>query len=337
MRVVHWNISKPSHPMYALKKYEDELFENMVSMEAGITLDRIQRAENKILGNTVFSWPLQYRCRNADIVHATFQAVAPAVYFHRPKKFVVTVHDLAPLVYPSEVHDLSVRFQWLLTPKALRKADKIIAISEFTKKEMIRLLDIEEEKISVVYQGVNHSIYHPMDKEKCKKKFGLNPDNRYILVVSSNVKHKRMDLTRKIFEEIRSIRDDIKLIKIGYGEELQGEHIINPGWVPEEDMPALYNAADVYLHTSEYEGFGLPVLEAMACGVPVIANNKASIPEVTGDYKGLMNLERVNVAEIARKILASIDVGIDKDAVKRGKQFSWRRTASETSQIYASL
>ncbi|RLE68208.1 MAG: hypothetical protein DRJ45_08320, partial [Thermoprotei archaeon] len=205
----------------------------------------------------------------------------PAVYFRlkKPKKFIVTVHDLAPLVYPSEITDVSMKIQFMLTPRALKKADRIIAISEFTKEEVMRLLGIEEEKISVVYQGVDHKRYKPMDKIECKRKFGLNPEDRHVLVVSSSVEHKRLDLARRILDDLRAAREDVKMIKAGYGELLEGDGVISVGGVPEERM-LLYNAADVFLHTSEYEGFGLPVLEAMACGTPVVAFKKASIPEV---------------------------------------------------------
>jgi len=277
-----------------------------------------------------------YKSNNADIVHATSQTVAPAVYFRlkKPKKFIVTVHDLAPLVYPSEITDVSMKIQFMLTPRALKKADRIIAISEFTKGEIMRLLGIEEERISVVYQGVDHKRYKPMDKIECKRKFGLNPEEKHILVVSSNIEHKRMDLAKKIFNYIRSIREDVKMIKAGYGELLEGDGVISVGWVPEEQMPLLFNAADVYLHTSEYEGFGLPVLEAMACGVPVVANNKASIPEIVGDYGSFAGLDERNIIQTSEKILSLINNGIDREAVEQSKKFSWRETTEKTIKVY---
>ena len=101
------------------------------------------------------------------------------------------------------------------------------------------------------------------------------------------------------------------MLKAGHGEELKGEGVISVGWVPEEGMPLLFNAADVYLHTSEYEGFGLPVLEAMTCGVPVIANNKASIPEIVGSYGSFAGLDENNIIQTSEKILSLMDNGID--------------------------
>ena len=338
MKIVHWNISKAEHPRYALRKYEDELFTHLKELKQDWDIERIWRKEGKILGSTIFSW-FFYKSADADIVHGTSQTVAPATYFKlkKPNKFIVTVHDLAPLVYPSEITDVSMKIQFMLTPKALKKADKIIAVSEFTKKELSRLIGISEEKISVIHQGVDHKKYKPMDKIKCKEKFGLNPEEKHILVVSTNIEHKRMDLAKKIFDYIKSVREDVKMIKAGYGEALKGEGIISVGWVPKEEMPLLFNAADVYLHTSEYEGFGLPVLEAMACGVPVVANNKASIPEIVGDYGSFVGLDENNIIQTSKKILSLMNNGVDNEAIEQSKKFSWRKTAEETIRVYGDV
>lgn len=340
MKVIQWNTSRINSPMSGIKKYEDELFKNMVKIireeSLDVEVERVMRDANRVLGSTVVSWFFKYRCNNADLVHATSQVTAPVVYLRRPKRFVVTVHDLIPMIYPSVVRDLSTKLQWILTPKALKKVDKIIAISEFTKKELIRLLKIPEEKITVIYQGVDHTLYKPMDKEYCKKYFGLNPEEKYILYVASNDEHKRVDLAKAVFKEIKKCRDDVKLIKAGYSEKLEGEGIISMGWIDEKDMPKLYNSADVYLHTSEYEGFGLPILEAMACGVPVVASKKASIPEVVGNAGVLIDLDDNCIQEFAENILKILDkkMRIDKRALERSMIFSWEETAKETLEEY---
>ncbi|MEM2614575.1 MAG: glycosyltransferase, partial [Nitrososphaerota archaeon] len=209
---------------------------------------------------------------------AISQVLAPTIYFKRPRNLIITVHDLAPIVYPFEIRDISERIQWKIVPKALKKIEHIIAISEFTKEELLRILNIPEDRINVIHQGVDHETYRPLPKGACRKFFGLEENKKYIIYVASNLYHKRPDLAKRIFYEIKKCREDVEMIKAGYSEKLEGEGIINFGWLREEDMPKLYNSADVYLHTSEYEGFGLPILEAMACGVPVVASNKASIP-----------------------------------------------------------
>jgi glycosyltransferase involved in cell wall biosynthesis len=341
MNVLHWNISKPGS-ISGIGKYENELYRNLVEIAKSegyeLEITRVQRSENKILGSTVLAWLLTYRCANADIVHATAQVIAPVVFIRRPKRLIVTVLDLVPMRYPFEIADLSEKIQWIFTPKALKRIDEMIAISEFTKRELVNMLNIDQEKIRVIHLGVDHSLYHPMNKENCRKYFNLDLNKKYILYVASNLYHKRTDLAKMIFEKVKKCREDVRMIKAGYSEKLVGEGIISMGWIKEADMPKLYNCADVYLHTSEYEGFGLPILEAMACGIPVVASNRASIPEVTGDAGILVDLDDDCVDEFAENILRVLDKNkkIDKLALERSKTFSWERTARETLRVYMS-
>lgn len=336
MKVIQWNISKKSQPMYGAKRYEEELYihAGQLGRNNNIDIIRIQRARN-----TVAAWFSEYKNSKADIVHATYQTIAPAVYLRKPKRFIVTVLDLIPLLYPDVLKkDLSTRLQWALTPGALKKADAIITISEFTKKEVVRLVGIDASKIFVVYLAADRTVYRPMNKIECKQKFGLDISEKHILVLASNNANKRMDLVHKVISELRKQRKDIKLLKAGYAEELHGDGITNIGLVPEEDMPVLYNSADVFLNTSEYEGFCLPVLEAMSCGIPVVASNKASIPEVVGAYGNMVDLDAKSVIEqFVEKILDSIDIGIDERALDQSKKFSWEKTAEETIEVYRNI
>lgn len=339
MKIVYWNGARKSAPLSGIKRYEEELFENVEALRRDLHLERIQRADSRILGSMVFSWFVRYRRRDADIVHATGPTIAPAAYFRGLRKFIVTVFDLSPILYPSEYfQDTSFRIQWMFSLKALKKADRIIAISEFIKKEVVSLAGINESIIDVVHLGVEHAKYHPMGKEQCKKRFGLNTEERHILVVASNLEKKRMDLTQKVFTEVRKRRGDVKLIKAGYAQAVSGEGIINTGWVPEAEMPILYNAADIFLHTSEYEGFCLPILEAMSCGLPVVVSNKASIPEVVGSYGNMVDLDADDVIEqFVNKIFSCIDKGIDEEAIEQSRNFSWQKTAQQTIKVYEKL
>jgi len=346
MKVIQWNATKKNQPMTGVKRYEDELFESMKKLvEEGNEwrIERIQRANNKIIGSTFVSWIFRYKYGDADIIHITEETIAPALSFrkkvcikeNKPKKVVVTCHGLIPLTYPSTIKDITTKTQWALVPKALKKADRIIAISEFTRREIMRIIGTEEDKIDVVHHGIDHSKYHPMDKEKCKKEFYLNTDEKHILVVSSNLVQKRMGIAKKVFDQIRRTREDVKMLKAGYGEVLRGDGIINVGWIQEEKMPLLFNAADVYFHPSEYESFGLPILEAMACGVPVVTSNKASIPEVVNSYNNMIDLDSNDIiGKFVDKILKNIDKGVDKKAIKQSNKFSWEKTAKETMEVY---
>lgn len=309
-------------------KYENYLVEEIKNL--GIEV-KVFKKPKGLKGNP-FTLRLLYRSIG-DIIHATTQTLSIYSY-PKPKRFVITVHDIFP-----RRKTLSLKLKQFLSLPRLKRADKIIAVSNFTKNEIINRTKIEEDKITVIPLGVDFSIYKPMGKEECKKILGLNPDEKYILVVSSNAPHKRMDIVKAVFEEVKKYRDDIKLLKAGYGQILQGHGIINVGFIDEEKMPILYNACDVLLHTSEYEGFGLPLLEAMACATPIVASNKASIPEVVADCGKLIDLECEDCVErFAEEILEVIEK--DKrnwKGLERSKRFSWMNTAKETLKVYEEL
>jgi glycosyltransferase involved in cell wall biosynthesis len=166
-------------------------------------------------------------------------------------------------------------------------------------------------------------------------KFGLKNDEKYILVVASNLPHKRMDITKKVFEHVKTECPDVKLLKVGYGDMLQGEGVINLGWVSEDDMPSLYNAADIFLHTAEYEGFGLPVLEAMACGVPVVVSKSASLPEIVGNCGELVDPSTPDsLKNFSTAVVKILREGSTKDGIERSKLFTWEKTAKETYNLY---
>ena len=335
-QVHHWNVSKMDAPPVGTAKYENELASKL-SEGYNLSVTQIKRDGGKFRSSMPIAWASTYRSGDADLHHATFQTVAPTTLLQRPKNLIVTVHDLTPLVYASEIRDLSLRVQWMLTPIALKRADRIIAISEFTKREINRVTGIKMSKIDVVHQGVDHNRYYPHSIKSAREELDLDPGGTYILVVSSNLTHKRVEESEAILEEIRMEYPNAKLIKAGYGETLTGENIINTGWIPEKKMPLLYSAADVYLHPSEYEGFGLPVLESMACGTPIVARDVASIPEIVDDVYELVS-HNASPQDFARRVFKLLNLSYPHDAaVERSNMFSWNKTARQTAKIYQKL
>jgi len=338
MKVVLWNVTKEGQAMTGVKRYEEELYKRLMTLadDFGFEIERIRRDNNLILGSTFVSWVLKYKCKNADIVHATMETLAPIVKIRKPKKFIVTCHGLLPLLSPSDtIKDFTTWMTWKLIPDALRRADKIIAVSKFTKNELIKFLGIEEEKIEVIYHGVDHKVYKPMDKEYCRSKLGLSMNYKYILVVASGLRQKRLDIVKRVFSEIRKMRKDVRLLYVGSGE-FSGDSIINLGVIKGENMPLIYNSADVYFHPSEYESFGLPILEAMACGLPVIASNKGSIPEIVGNAGILIDLEDdKTIDNFIESIIKTLENNtFSKKALKQSYEFSWEKTARYVINIY---
>jgi len=136
---------------------------------------------------------------------------------------------------------------------------------------------------------------------------------------------------------IRENRPDIILLKSGYGEKLSGEGILNMGYISEENMPDLYNCADVFLNTSKYEG-ALPILEAMSCGLPVVVSNRTAIPEMVGDCGKMIDIDKENMVDLyIKEILTGLEIGIDKKTVNRSKNFTWERVAEETIKVYSDI
>jgi len=139
MKIIQWNTTKSGQPMSGVKRYEDELFRNLKKLlrrEDDCKVERIQSSNNRVTGNTFLSWLLRYRCKDADIVHATEETVAPVVNFRRPKKFLVTSHGLIPISYPSTIKDITTKIQWMLIPKALAKADRIMQFPSSQRKKL---------------------------------------------------------------------------------------------------------------------------------------------------------------------------------------------------------
>lgn len=330
-KVMQWNICNEDDILTGAKRYEDELFNNVNQL---INVERIRRTTSR----RSYLWDiLKYKTNDADVVHATFQTLAPLKILKRQKNYVLTVHDIIPKVYFTT--NQKINNMWYLLQYAIPKADKIIVDSEFTKSELITRLDVDETKIHVVLLGVNNN-YKLLNKEDCKKKFNLNPNIKYIIIASSNQEWKNMEFIKGIIDSTR----DYTFIKIGYGHNLINPKVINLGNINEIDMPYLYNACDLILYASLYEGFGLPVLEAMACGCPVVSSNAASLPEVVG--KAGILLDAHNTSENINKFLWAINnvlsdenvsMRMTEKGIKRAKELSWAKTAKETVDVYKKL
>lgn len=321
MRICYWTPNAGG----GAGKYERYLPHEMEKLGNEVT---VFRRPHSLKGNPL-TLRLLYKS-DGDIIHATTQTLSMYSY-PKPENFVVTVHDVYSLH-----HSLTARIKRSLIKSTLKRADKIIAVSEFTKGEINEQMKINEDKIGVIHLGIDLSMYKPMNKETCKRDFGLNAEEKHILIVASNAPHKRMDITEAVFEEVSKCREDLKLLKAGYGQTLEGKGIVNMGFVREERVPILYNASDVLLHTSEYEGFGMPLLEAMACGTPIVASNKAAIPEVVGDCGKLVDLDADDcVEQFAEKVLDYMDSGrSNQKGIERSKGFSWEKTAMESTKVY---
>jgi len=265
---------------------------------------------------------------------------------------IVFCHDIIHRVYRR-----SDKY-WLLSKllySGLKKAEFIIAASKSTKRDLVKFYSIPEKKISVIYEGVNHKKFKPDNSGSSSiyQKYKLSPRYRYIFHISSETPRKNVDGLVKAFYQLKTKYKltDLKLLKAGnpqYQKDrkkllnlikqlgLQKE-IIFLDYIPEEDLSKLYNIAELFVFPSFYEGFGLPVLEAMACGTSVITSNTSSLPEIIGDAGIMVNPKNIDsIARAMGEILTNERLREDmiSKGLKRAGTFSWKIAAEETLKVY---
>jgi glycosyltransferase involved in cell wall biosynthesis len=263
---------------------------------------------------------------------------------------IITVHDLAFLLYPRFMTRESARYYGQVDIAA-RQANHVIAVSQSTKRDTIRLLGVPEEKITVIHEAA-HPLFTPVTNEEAlartRERYRL-PEN-FILFVSTIEPRKNLPTLLRAFRQLRDkYKTDAVLAIAGNRGWLADEvdHVIDElklseivrfiGGVPNDELVYLYNAARIFVWPTFYEGFGLPPLEAMACGTPVITSNVSSLPEVVGDAAMLINPEDVDGLTVTMwRVLSDEKLQREMRAkgLKRAQTFSWERAARETLAVY---
>jgi glycosyltransferase involved in cell wall biosynthesis len=268
------------------------------------------------------------------------------------KKIILTVHDLIPLVHPEWSTSTLVNL-WVDFAKRfpLLEFDKLSANSEFTKRDFVNFLKVPPEKIKVIHLAVDSQFSQPIPKEKVAsiiKQFEL--ETGYILAVGTLEPRKnihRVIEAYSILKEERKIREKLvitgwkdrtsKPILEAYEHSKFQEDIRFTGYIPDSALMALYQGARVLVYPSLYEGFGLPILEGFASGVPVVASNSSSLPEVGGD--AVVYVDPYDVHSIAEGIAKVLEDDVLRESlIQKGKHrlklFSWEKTARETFALY---
>ncbi|MFH2085499.1 MAG: glycosyltransferase family 1 protein [bacterium] len=262
---------------------------------------------------------------------------------------VVTIHDLAyeyfpDLFLPSDLYKLK---SW--SRLAVRQAKQVIAVSEATKHDLIKLYDLPEDKITVVHNGYDSDIFNINQKpdKKILTHYNLT-SNSYLLFLGTIQPRKNAIKLVQAFHLLKAGGYKGKLVIAGgigwladetlsvIKNSTEAKDIVLTGYVSDETRRALYTYADVYILPSLYEGFGVPAIEAMACGAPVAVSNNSSLPEVVGDAGLLFNAS--DPADIARAILEikSDQPSWVKKSLSRAKAFSWEKCAKETLKVLTS-
>ncbi|MEN4006860.1 MAG: glycosyltransferase family 1 protein [Methanobacteriaceae archaeon] len=288
------------------------------------------------------------KVKNDNIKHLTNQELAYLLDSIKLNKSIVTCHDLIPWVY-----EKNRSMVWKNNIKGLKKAEKIITISKFSKNEIMKQLNYPEERISVVYCAVDHDLYFRNRNREILKRFNIE-DEKIVLYVGAETQRMNLDKLIKSFAKLKKKLPHIKLLKIGEPQKVGvreklielinklnlEKDVIFVGYVSEEDLPEWYNAADLLVYPCAYAGFGLPPLEAMACGTPVITSNTTSLPEVVGDAGIMVDPDDIDkLAEKMYEVLTNDSLAEDmsKKGLKRAKMFNWDESAEKTLKIYKEL
>jgi len=274
---------------------------------------------------------LEYLSGATDLIHLS-DWTAPVTRVPT----ITTVHDLAFIKYPQTVDPLIRHTQSVRLSRVISHGNHIIVDSLSTKNDLIEKYQLDESLIDVVYPGIGSS-YFPKSLDeikRVKKKYSL-PDH---FILSLGTQEPRKNLERLI-EATKTL--DLPLViagKYGWGKKLGNpSHVKVLGFVAEVDLSALYSSATVFCYPSLYEGFGFPVLEAMACGTPVVTSNISSLPEVAGEAAIL--IDPMNIEAIKSGIEQSLPMRekmINK-GIQQAKKFRWDKAARQLLSIYEKL
>jgi glycosyltransferase involved in cell wall biosynthesis len=307
--------------------------------------------------------PVQVFTGRIDLFHSP-DFVLPPVSGRIPT--LLTVHDLSFVHYPETFPVKLDNYLNRSVPPTERRADHILADSTSTRRDLQSLWNVAPERITVLYSGVNERFQPVTDREKLaeiRAHYGLG-DRPFVLTVGTVQPRKNYELLTRAFRPVADRRPHALVIAGGkgwMGEGLSAEierqglrdRVRLVGFVDDDDLPGLYSAADLFVFPSLYEGFGLPLLEAMACGTPVISSNASSLPEVVQDQDGMM--PGTASASPAAVLLSPRDEPAWSEAMLRlleddearrrlveagfaqSARFSWRATARQLADLYHRL
>jgi glycosyltransferase involved in cell wall biosynthesis len=293
--------------------------------------------------------PAELSVLGLDVLHSP-DFIPP---FRRRCRSVITIHDLVFMMYPHFLTKDAARYYGQID-QAVKRTDAIIAVSQATKMDVMRLLGVPEGKITVIYEAAS-PIFRPMRSpelvQRVRGRFGIRGD--YILFVSTIEPRKNVSALLKAFRQVLdNYRPDVKLVLAGekgwlYDDVLAQvrdlkllDDVLFLGRVSTEELLWLYNGAQVLVAPSIYEGFGLTPLEAMACGTPVVVSNVSSFPEIVSDAG--LQVDPNNIDELAVAIWrtlsdAELRACLVEKGLKRAALFSWDKAARETLTLYRSL
>ena len=295
-----------------------------------------------------FHLPRVLKENRVEVMHgpATLVPLLPAGY-----ATVVTIHDLVAFLFPETIpRKYALYMRWLIT-RVVKRADRIISVSENTKQDLIQVLGVTPDKVTVVHEAAQPGFTPVRDQEmldKVARRYGI--EDPFVYHVGNIEPRKNLVRLIRAFLLMRSrSKRKVRLVITGQKGWLTGrlfkaldgkdlhEDVIFTGYVPHQDLPLLMNAAEVFVFPSLYEGFGLPALEAMRCGTPVVTSNISSLPEIVGRAAVLVDpYNEESIAEGLQSVVEDADLRkeLSRKGLAQAELFSWERAARETLAVY---
>jgi glycosyltransferase involved in cell wall biosynthesis len=293
-------------------------------------------------------FPLEFRKEKLDIFHA--QHVIPPFC---KCKTVVYIPDIAYEHFPESFSRFETLWLKVLIRRSAERADHIITLSDYSKEDIAKTYDIDPRKITVTYLGAGDQ-YFPSDKEKCREqiaaKYGVTAP--FLLYVGRLQERKNLPRLLSAYARLRKEGVDEKLVLVGKKDWMFGNihaqveslglatSVIFAGYVPSSELPAFYNAAEAFVFPSIFEGFGLPVIEAMACGLPVLTSFGSSLEEIAGDAAVLVDpLSEESIAKGLGELLGDVHfrARLGQAGLVRSASFSFKKAAEQTIEVYKTL
>ncbi|MCB0881102.1 MAG: glycosyltransferase family 4 protein [Thermoleophilia bacterium] len=326
-----------------------------LSREGGVSLQRVGVSQPRTpsamhnaerAARAILSYPFeigrQAARSGADLLHLP----APIAPVRAAMPVVLTIHDVMPWRHPGDYGRVALRRERAFTRRLARSARRVLVPSQFTRGEVIEYLGVDPDAVAVVPHGVDGRFRpQPTGLVGRAQRFGI-PPGPFVLWVGTSEPRKNAAALEAAFRRVRREMPDVHLVMAGPwaadpsfdDAPAASEHgVIRPGVVTDEELSQLYSEASCFVFPSRYEGFGLPLLEAMACGTPVIAANVGAMPEVVGDAGLLVDPDdEASIASAIESVLSSPALAADlrQRGLERAREFTWAHAAARTAEQY---